>query len=948
MVLFGLEIKPMVRKLRPRSTSRRSVRRVASSARRPTRGIARFYPKNVWAYLTSRKGLRMMAIVAGVILAIIVGVFLWFAKDLPSPNKINARVSAQTTKLYDRTGQHVLVEIYGDKNRSLIEFNQMPQYIKDATVAVEDKDFYKHGAFSVFGLARAFSGLIFRDPSRGGGSTITQQYVKNALLTGERSYARKIKELILSIEIEQLYKKDDILKLYLNEIPYGSTAYGVQAAAKTYFNKDAKDLTLAQSAMLAAMPQAPSYYSPYGQHTDALIARQRKVIDKMAEQKFISSDQATEAKKDDVLAQLVPYRPYANVTAPHFVQYVRELLEDKYGVKQTNEGGLKVITSIDVDKQKLAESSVSKNMNSVRKFGGSNAALVSADPASGEVLAMVGSYDYGDEKFGTFNVAVADRQPGSSFKPITYATLFKKNYGAGTTLYDVTTDFGAGYKPKNYTNRTYGVQSVRTSLASSLNIPAVKALYMAGVPEALSTAKDMGITTLNRSASDYGLSLTLGSGEVKLTEMVNAYSTFPNGGQHRKPVYVLKVTDSTGKVLEENKPENNRPKQALDPQIAYVISNILSDNNARTSLGVFSRNNPLTLGNRPVAAKTGTTEDYKDAWTMGYTTKVVTGVWAGNNNNTPMTQSASIVSAPIWHDYMAEVTKDDPIEQFKRPSGIKDVEIDAQTGHAVTSSTKQKRTDIFPSWYKAPLADASQTGKIDKVSKKLITDCTPPDAIETVTSGAIHAEIPATDIAYKRWEPPVAALASSLGYGSGGTLPTEKDNVHDCGDSRPSVALSVSPGSGSTFTLTATVSAGKFSPSSITYLIDGNEISSQNINSAGSFSITNSPPAGSHTYSVRVIDSGYYAATSNNQVVTATASASPAASMSCAAGACSVSASSSGSALKSIEVFYNNISQGKRTSGNLANTYWGGWNNGWSARAIATDNNGAQGIANFP
>ncbi len=938
----------MVRKLRPRSTARRTVRRGIASSRTKAHGLARFYPKNVWSYLTSRQGLRMMAIVAGVGLAFVVGVFLWFAKDLPSPNKINARVSAQTTKLYDRTGQHVLVEIYGDKNRSLIEFNQMPQSIKDATVAIEDKDFYKHGAFSIFGLARAFSGIVFRDPSRGGGSTITQQYVKNALLTGERSYSRKIKELILAIEIEQLYKKDDILKLYLNEIPYGSTAYGVQAAAKTYFNKDAKDLTLSQSAMLAAMPQAPSYYSPYGQHRDALIARQHVVLDKMAEQKFITSQEAEAAKKDDIFAQLVPYRPYANVTAPHFVQYVRELLEDKYGVKQTNEGGLKVITSIDVDKQKIAEEAVSKNMTSVRKFGGSNAALVSADPTNGQVLAMVGSYDYGDEKFGTFNVAVADRQPGSSFKPITYSTLFKKNYGAGTTMYDVTTDFGAGYKPKNYTNRTYGVQSVRTSLASSLNIPAVKALYMAGVSDALRTAKDLGITTLNRPADDYGLSLTLGSGEVKLTEMVNAYSAFPTGGQHRKPVYIMKVTDPTGKVLEDNKPENNRPKQVLDPQIAYIISNILSDNNARTALGVFSRNNPLTLGNRPVAAKTGTTEDYKDAWTMGYTTKVVTGVWAGNNDNTPMTQSASIVSAPIWHDYMAEVTKNDPIEQFSKPTGIKTVELDAQTGHAVTTSTKQKRSDIFPSWYKLSNSEGVRSGKIDKVSKKLATDCTPPDAVEEVTAGAIHAEIPANDPAYSRWEPPVAALARSLGYSSGGALPTENDDVHSCGDSKPSVSLSVTPSSGSVFTLTANVTAGKFTPTTITYLIDGVEISSQNISSGGVFSITNSPAAGSHSYSVRVIDNGYYSSTSNAITVSATASASPTVSMSCGGGTCTVSASPSGSTLKSIEVFYNNISQGKRTAGNLATTLWGGWSNGFSGRAVATDNSGAQGNATYP
>jgi membrane peptidoglycan carboxypeptidase len=417
------------------------------------KGIHKLAPKHIWQVYTSKKALKLYAIALLTGFLTLAAIFAWFAKDLPSPNKINAVASAQTTKLFDRTGEHLLVEIYGDKNRSIIEFNQMPKCIKDATVDLEDKDFYSQGAFSPKGLARAFSGILFKDPSKGGGSTITQQYVKNALLTDQRSYARKIKELILAIEIEQLYKKDDILKLYLNEIPYGSTAYGIQAASKQFFGIDAKDLSLSQCALIASLPQAPTYYSPYGQHKPALIAKRNRVIDLMMQQHHITQAQADAAKLEDNLAQLKPYNPYANVTAPHFVAYVREQLEEKYGVKAVEEGGLKVVTTLDLDKQRQAEDAIAKNMRSVRATGGSNAALVSEDPQTGQILAMVGSYNYGDPEFGSFNVADAPRQPGSSFKPIVYANLLKGNYGAGTTFYDVKTDFGGGYTPKNYSGR---------------------------------------------------------------------------------------------------------------------------------------------------------------------------------------------------------------------------------------------------------------------------------------------------------------------------------------------------------------------------------------------------------------------------------------------------------------------------------------------------------------
>ncbi len=885
------------------------------------KGWAKLSPKHVWAVATSRKALKIYGIAALTGLLLIAGVFAWFAKDLPSPNKINARVSAQTTKLYDRTGEHLLVEIYGDKNRSVVEFNQMPKCIKDATIALEDKDFYKQGAFSPAGIARAFSGVLFRDPSRGGGSTITQQYVKNALLTNERSYERKIKELILSIQIEQLYKKDDILKLYLNEIPYGSTAYGIQAGSKQFFGKDAKDLTLSQCALLASLPQAPTYYSPYGTHKEALVAKKDRVLDLMADQGYISHEEAESAKKDPVMAQVQRYNPYANVTAPHFVQYVRELLEEKYGVKRVNEGGLKVITTLDVDKYNLAVKSINDNMASVRSFGGSNAALVSADPTNGEVLSLVGSYDYNDQDFGSYNVATALRQPGSSIKPIVYSSLFKKNYGAGTTLYDVTTDFGGGYKPQNYTKRTYGVVSIRQALSSSLNIPAVKALYLGGIDEMLGTAKDMGITTFNRSTDDYGLSLALGSGEVRLIDMVNAFETFPSGGDHRKQVYWTKITEPNGKVLDDTtKQDANKPKQVLDPQIAYEINSILTDNNARCSLGVFTCNNPLTLPGKTVAAKTGTTEDYKDAWTMGYTKRVVTGVWAGNNDNKPMTQAASIVSAPIWNQYMREVTKNDPNDQFDRPSGIKEITLDANTGKLPADGTKRTRTDIFPTWYNPVKADGSQKATIDTVSGKLATDCTPAAARKEITGALITAEVPPNDPSFNRWNPPVQALARSIGYDVGGSLPTEKETTHDCGDAKPIVNLTVTPNSGSTFNLTAGITAGRYGTTKITFYRDGNAISTQGTGGGTSISTTDIPPAGVHNYSAVVEDSALYSGTSN----TVTVNASGALSLTCSAPKnCSLSG---GSGIATL--FYPGGSQVDAT----APYNWSGWAGGdWNA-----------------
>ncbi len=849
------------------------------------KGLAKFHYKNIIRVFTSKKALKIYGITIAVIFLLIAGVFLWFAKDLPSPNKINSRVSAQTTKIYDRTGETLLIEVYGDKNRSIIEFNQMPQCIKDATVALEDKNFYKQGAFSLAGLARAFTGVIFKDRSKGGGSTITQQYVKNALLTNERTYERKIKELILSIQMEQLYKKDDILKLYLNEIPYGSTAYGIQAASKQYFGIDAKDLNLAQCVTLASLPQAPTYYSPYGQNSNQLLSKKDHVLDLMVEQGYIKKDEAEATKKVDVMAQFKPYNPYANIKAPHFVQYTREQLEEKYGIKRVNEGGFKVISTIDLTKQKLAEDIVAKNIDSVRRYGGDNAALVSVDPTNGQILAMVGSYDTSNPEFGSFNVAVSLRQPGSSIKPLIYANLFKKNWGPGSTIYDVRTDFGGipPYVPRNYTGRFYGVQSVRTALAASLNIPAVKALYIGGISEFIATAKDLGITTYNRPANEYGLSVALGAGDVRMVDMANAFSAFPTNGEHRNQQYWLKITDGTGKVIEDNtKEDSNKPKQALDPQIAYEINSIMSDNAARCSLGTFPCNNPLTLPGKTVAAKTGTSEDFRDAWTVGFTKRVVTVVWAGNNDNSPMTQAASIVSAPIWNQYMNAVTKDEPNEQFDRPSGIKEETIDANTGKSLIPGSKPRR-DIFASWYKVEQASNSQKATIDIVSGKLATDCTPAGARKDITGSLITAEILPSDPAYRLWNPPVQALARSLGYSQGGSIPSEKDDAHQCGDPVPVVSVSASPNSGSIFTISATTTQGKFPISQVAFFMDGNLIDTKT-GGGPTFTTTITPPAGNHSFSVIATDSGYYTGTSNTISVSATGTGG--ANLSCAGNQC--------------------------------------------------------------
>ncbi len=903
--------------------SKRHVRRPARPSQdftSRTKGSAKrffqsFAPHNFREYWLSREGAKRVAKLAGAGMLFVFLVFLWFAKDLPTPGKINARVTAQTTKFYDSTGNKLLYELYGDQNRSIVAFDQIPAVAKQATIAIEDKDFYNHGAFSFLGYLRAAVVDLTQRGVRQGGSTITQQYVKNALLDPtDRSISRKIKELILSIEIGQFYSKKNILTLYLNEIPYGNRAYGIESACKTFFPQDidkadrdqhcAKNLTLSQSALLASILNAPSYYSPFGTHQPELIERQHTVLDVMVDQKYISKADASAAKwqvadLSDPAKISQTQNLYANLDPrlAHFVLYTQDYLESKYGTSTVTEGGLNVRTTLDYDKQIAAYDAIQTNMKNVRALGGSNAALVSTDPKTGHILAMIGSQNFNDPVGGQVNVATSQRQPGSSFKPIVYSTLFAKNagaacaktrdcstYGPGTTIYDVPTNFGSAatpYTPQNFGNKNYGIITVRQALAGSLNVPAVKALAMAGISNSLQSAQALGISTLNKPASEYGLSLVLGTGGVQLNEMTNAYESFANGGLHYDQTPILLLKDQKGNILEDNtKPK--KPKQALDPEVAALMADVLSDNAAKQfvfgnelSLRNVCSNNRAT-GCVHAGVKTGTTEHFNDAWTMGFTPDVVGGVWVGNNDNHPMNSAAADVAAPIWKSFMNAVQNGTPNEAFARPATVKTVTLDKTTGRSVSAGTKNSTVDIFPSWYTPMGSAGGKSAQVDKVSGLLATDCTPDLAKNTVYSSAILPEITKAEnpSQYQNW---LAALQRAGYSTSGGDLPSGVDNVHSCSDTKPAVTITGATGGGP-YSFNVKVTSGTFTSNKLEVYFDDQIISTQVIDGSGSYPVSYSPTTtGSHTFKAVVTDAGLYQG-SDDQAVTVTNTSGSAAS----------------------------------------------------------------------
>jgi len=591
-----------------------------------------------------------------------IGFYVYFTT--PSADALLTRPVAQTTTIYDRSGTHVLYKIHGEENRKVIAHDDIPDDVRHATLAAEDDDFYDHIGVDFFSIARAFRENIRNSALEQGASTITQQLARNVFLSREKTFQRKFKEIVLALKIEQRYTKDEILDFYLNEVPYGSNAYGIQSAAETFFGKDAGDLSLDEAAFLAALPKATTYYSPYGNHAEELIARQKNILTRIVELGFADRIAIEQALAKDTRSRVMPF--LQPIDAPHFVFYVKEQLEQKYGRDAVERGGLDVYTTLDYDLQKNAEKVLREGVIRNKAFGASNAALVSLDPTNGEVLAMVGSVDYFDQSIdGEVNVALRPRQPGSSFKPIAYAKAFEKGFQPETLLHDVRTNFGPDgsgkeYIPQNYTGQHYGLVSMRQALANSLNVPAVKTLYLAGIDATIDLAKRLGINTLT-DRNRYGLSLVLGGGEVKLLELTGAFGVFANDGVRHEPQGILKIVDSTGVIYEKPKHQGDR---VLNQDVARKINSILSDNAARAL--IFGTATPLTIPGQTVAAKTGTTQEFRDAWTIGYATTLATGVWVGNNDNRPMRAGSDgvYVAAPIWNAFMKNVLAGKKSEAF--------------------------------------------------------------------------------------------------------------------------------------------------------------------------------------------------------------------------------------------------------------------------------------------
>jgi len=720
-------------------------------------------------------------------LAAILGVFFvtWitalFARDLPDPNRLLTRKIPVSTKIYDRTGEVLLYDIHGAEKRTLVELDNISNYAKWAAITAEDQNFYKHGGFDFKAISRAILMDILKGGKVQGGSTITQQFVKNAILSREKTISRKLKELILAYRIEKSFSKDEILKMYFSEIPYGSTIYGIEAASSTFFNKKAKDLDLVESAILATIPKAPSYYSPYGNHLDDLEGRVRYIIGAMAKEGYITNEELEKSKKEDVLKKIQPKQD--NLKAPHFSLFIKDILTQKYGTELVESGGLKITTTLDWKAQQIAEEEVRNGAeNNAKKYDGNNAALVAMDNKTGQILAMVGSRDYFgkptpegckpgiDCQFDpAVNVALRSRQPGSSFKPIVYAAAFDKGYTPETVLYDVVTTFKAqpkDYTPHNYDDKEHGPVMIHQALAGSLNIPAVKTLYLAGVEQVLDLAEKMGYTTL-KDRSRFGLSLVLGGAEVKLLEHVAGFSVLANGGEYVAPSFILKIEDQSGRVLDEW--QAPKTKKALETNVVKQVTSILSDNSARTY--IFGSNSALFLGDRPVAAKTGTTNDWRDGWTIGFTPSLVAGVWVGNNDNTPMKQKADGVytAGPIWNAFMKRFLDKKPIETFTPPD----------------------KEDI-----QKPILRGEGVGEIklviDKISGKLATEWTPLSTREEKIYKQPHSILyfvnkddprgpaptnPQDDEQFTNWEQAVFDWAKKQNFVLE-SPPTEFDDIH--------------------------------------------------------------------------------------------------------------------------------------------------------------------------
>ncbi len=740
-----------------------------------------------------------VALVTSIGLFVAGGLFIW-AATLPLPdfdNFFEERTISQSTKIYDRTGTVLLYDIHGQVKRQVVPFDQIAPTIKKATIAIEDDKFYQHSGIRPLSILRALLADLAAGSLHQGGSTITQQVVKNTLLVQNKQWSRKIKELILSLKVERTMSKDEILALYLNETPYGGNIYGIEEAAQEFFKKPARAVTLAEAAYLAALPQAPTYYSPFGNHTDKLEARKNTVLKRMRDLKYITTEEYNQA-----LAEKVKFNPLEEkgIKAPHFVFYIKAYLEEKYGQEAIETHGFKVITTLDWELQKKAEEVVAKyGKENAKTYNAKNAGLVAVDPRSGQILAMVGSRDYFDTaNQGNFNTTLAHRQPGSAFKPFVYATAFMKGYTPETVVFDLATEFNTRctpdgvpaqsgvkpeecYMPVNYDDVYLGPINLRNALAQSRNIPAVKTLYLAGIKDSIKTAQNMGITSL-ADPNRYGLTLVLGGGEVTPLELTGAYGVFANNGVRYPTTGILKIEDLTGRVLSEYE---DKSQTVIPQEITSLISSILSDNTARTP--AFGATSPMHFPGREVAAKTGTTNDYKDAWIVGYTPSIAVGAWVGNNDNTPMEKKvAGFIVAPMWNEFMKFYLASAPVESFPTPP----------------------KPDLTIKPILRGIWQGNDTYTIDTISKQLATDATPEATRQDLAVYNVHSILywvnknnpngpiptnPANDPQFWLWETPVRRWVATQGIveNNRNIIPTNYDPIHQVGRG-PAVTI-VSP-----------------------------------------------------------------------------------------------------------------------------------------------------------
>lgn len=726
------------------------------------------------------------------------GAMLLWAATLKAPDiqAFETRKVRQSTKIYDRTGEIMLYELRNEVKRTVVSIDDISPNLQKAAVAIEDDKFYEHNGIRPLAFLRAVLANLLELEFAQGGSTITQQVVKNAILVSDKSPARKLKEWVLAVRLEQELSKEEILEIYLNESPYGGELYGAEEASKAFFGIPASDLSMAQAAYLAALPQAPTFYSPYGSHRDRLDSRKDLVLQQMLVNKFITEEEFTSAKNE-----VVEFLPPSSegLRAPHFVMFVREYLENKYGAEAIEEGGFRVTTTLDYALQEKAEEIANRHaLQNTETYNASNAAFAAVDPKTGGILAMVGSRNYFDKEIdGAFNAAASkNRQPGSSFKPFVYAEAFRKGYTPDTVVFDVKTQFqttcppenttsdNGCFSPGNYDNTYKGPMTLRDALAQSVNVPAVKVLYLAGLRDSLRLAQGMGITTLS-DPNRYGLTLVLGAGEVSLLEMTGAYSVFANEGVRNPPTPILKVEDVNGTILEEYTPH---PSKVLDTNIARTISDVLSDNEARTP--AFGARSYLYFGNTDVAVKTGTTNEYRDAWIIGYTPEIAIGAWAGNNDNTPMEKKvAGFIVAPMWNEVVQEaIALGYGDQQFALPS---------------LPDPNTLKPVLRGDW------QGGDTYTIDKVSGKLATEWTPEEAREERAVKGVHSILhwvdksdplgpiptnPSKDSQYGLWEFGVLRWKIANNYADenpDNVIPKELDNVHHP-DTVPTMAV-VSP-----------------------------------------------------------------------------------------------------------------------------------------------------------